>query len=423
MPNRTGTYISRKNNIIFCAALLDGIRHLAYTVRDMDRKIVFVFTSIQRKALRDYLSGIYRVARRQNWQIRIVDSASPNRELDEALKEFHPDGAILDGDATSRFVRSLRRQVPGIPLVFMDSALIERNGECGVIHDSSATARRAAENLLALNLPNYAFVGTRRKFFWSYERMTSFRAAVSASGKNCCVYDETSRSSSAADMLRLRKWLDSLPKPCGILAATDERGKEVLDACLAEGIGVPESIAVMGIDNDEFLCENAVPSLSSILPAFQRCGELAAGLLCRKLTGETLDGMIERYGPLTTIVRESTRRFPAMPPTIRKAIEYIRLQAKSGITAQEVVQIIGGSRRTAEIRFRKGTGHSILHEIQEARLTHARYLAENSRIPLGLIANACGYSSDIYLKIRFRRRFGCTMSACRMAVQGKSKSQ
>ena len=405
---------------MFCVQPLDEPPHLAYTFGGMNRKVVFVFTSIQRKALRDYLSGIYRVARRRNWQIRIVDSASPHRELTEALKEFRPDGAILDGDATSRFVTGLRRQVPRIPLVFMDSALIRRRGECGVLHDSSATASRAAETLLALNLPNYAFVGTRTKFFWSSERMAAFSAAVRATGRKCSVYDATSMTNSAAAMLSLRKWLTVLPKPCGILAATDERGKEVLDACLAEGIDVPESVAVIGIDNDEFLCETAIPTLSSILPAFQRCGELAAELLHRKMSGEALDGTVERYGPLATIIRESTRRFPAAPLNIRKAVEYIRLQAKSGITAREIVQIIGGSRRTAENRFRKGTGHSILQEIQEARLSHARYLVENSRIPLGLIADACGYSSDIYLKIRFRRRFGCTMSACRMAVQGKS---
>ena len=49
------------------------------------------------------------------------------------------------------------------------------------------------------------------------------------------------------------------------MAANDARARHVLEACRTAGLPpVPEDVAVLGVDNDEILCELTVPPLSSI---------------------------------------------------------------------------------------------------------------------------------------------------------------
>ena len=62
----------------------------------------------------------------------------------------------------------------------------------------------------------------------------------------------------------LTVWLKSLEKPLGLMAANDARARHVLVACQAIGLRVPEDVAVLGVDNDEVICELTDPPLSSI---------------------------------------------------------------------------------------------------------------------------------------------------------------
>lgn len=386
--------------------------------RLMDRKTVFVLTSVRRKALRDYLAGIYREARRCRWWVQTVDAQDKSDTLRNALKLVRPDGVISDGDATAANLACLRQVMPEIPLVLMDHRRLLKQRDYGVMHDSATTARTAAAFLLRLDIPHYAYVDARPHFFWSDERAIAFGNAIRAAGKTFDRFRNSPRRDDVSDITALRAWLKRLPKPCGVFAATDERGRMVLDACLTEGIAIPDELSVLGVDNDELTCENSTPSLSSVSPDFQRCGELAAGLLNLLMNGERPNERILTYASRDVIPRESTRRLPRRAsPSVARALEFIRRQATSGITVREVTQLFGGSRRNAEIRFRQGTGHSIHETIVETRLQRAREIVEKSRTPFGLIAASCGFSSSVYLANRFKRRFGMSMSALRQHAQ------
>ena len=75
------------------------------------------------------------------------------------------------------------------------------------------------------------------------------------------------------------------------------RGRQVLAACAAEGIAVPEQIAVLGVDNDELICRFCEPTLSSIVPSTQELGYLAASALDRLMNGEQVQpGVQQRPG-------------------------------------------------------------------------------------------------------------------------------
>ena len=84
----------------------------------------------------------------------------------------------------------------------------------------------------------------------------------------------------------LAEWLQELPKPVGVFAAHDLRCLCVLDACRRIGILVPEEVAVIGVDNDETLCNVADPPLSSIKIDFEQIGYEAAALLDLLMKGK-----------------------------------------------------------------------------------------------------------------------------------------
>ena len=119
-------------------------------------------------------------------------------------------------------------------------------------------------------------------------------------------------SSSAASMRRLGKWLNELPKPCGLLAANDRTAVCVLSAAARTKVAVPDELSVLGVDDNEAFCETASPPLSSIRNDFRQNGVLAGELLfalSRRRKPQLLQAF---YGADTLVRRLSTR--PARQP-------------------------------------------------------------------------------------------------------------
>ena len=92
-------------------------------------------------------------------------------------------------------------------------------------------------------------------------------------------------------------WVEALPKPVGLMACNDIRGQQVLNACRDVEIAVPEDVAVLGVDNDDVLCDLSYPTLSSVLPDTRRTGFEAAALLERMIGGEPPPQMTTRIPP------------------------------------------------------------------------------------------------------------------------------
>ena len=99
------------------------------------------------------------------------------------------------------------------------------------------------------------------------------------------------------------RWLATLPRPLGVLAGNDIRGLQVLDACRRIQLSVPEGVAVLGVDNDEVLCELSDPPLSSIDQDLGRIGYEAAALLDRLMSGETPTAAPILVEPLGIVAR------------------------------------------------------------------------------------------------------------------------
>ncbi len=161
-------------------------------------------------------------------------------------------------------------------------------------------------------------------------------------------------------------------------------------------------------------CENMSPPLTSIQVDFFRGGYMA-GQLVLDLASASPKGEISlQYGAKRVVQRLSTRRLNTKEaPTIRKALETIRRRVAEGISASDILPVLGGSRRVAEKRFRAATGKGILEEILGVRFQKLMPLLEQSHIPLASLAGLVGFSSENRLQRQFKSRFGMSLSVYR----------
>ena len=367
---------------------------------------VLIALSTVQKARRDKLQGILKYAQLNGpWDVQMVEDHPYIPRLG-SFRNWQPDGVIKDG-AEPLPLRGIRARK--IPTVLLDTAHPPRRDVFCVNHDSGQTAECVADYYLRQGLRHFAFVGSVPQAPWSDIRAKAFAGLLRRSGHACAVYAPENADDWGLEQKHMRKWLAALPKPCGILVALDLRAKQVLDACRTARLCVLEEVSVIGVDNDETLCENTMPRLSSVLPDFAGGGYRAAELLDRLMRRAIRKPAQLTYGVLRIVHRQSSQAAPPLSFLAAAAVTFIRLNACAGIGVSDVARHLNVSRRLAELRFRESRGHSILEEIQRCRLERVRALLRETDLTIGAVGERCGYPTENHLKALFKARFGMTM--------------
>jgi LacI family transcriptional regulator len=205
----------------------------------------------------------------------------------------------------------------------------------------------------------------------------------------------------------LADWLNKLPKPVGILAVDDLAGRKVIDACALAGIHVPEEVAVVGIDNDELICDMAYPSLSSVALNAERIGFEAAGIFHQLVQGQPPPRWIE-VEPLGVVTRQSTDLLAIEDADVASAVRFIRENARKGISVDDVLREVPVSRRTLEVKFKRTLGCTPQVEIRRVQMERAKNLLIKSDLKLEQIARDSGFSRAEYMHSLFRKMLGMT---------------
>jgi len=275
--------------------------------------------------------------------------------------------------------------------------------------DSEGAVRLAVEHLREKGLRHLAFVGLAGKI-WSDRRQQAFVRQVEAAGDVAHVYPHARRQRLpwGREQTVLARWLAGLPKPAGVLACNDDRGRAVLEACRQARLRVPEELAVIGIDNDELLCDLSDPPLSSVALGAERAGFEAAALLDQLMAGRVKKPQRLVAAALGVVARRSTDVLLHDDPEVAAALRFIHDNAGRPIRVYDVAASLGDARRTLEIRFRQALGRSIHAEIQRTRLQRAKQLLLETDLPLPKVAGACGFGSPSYLAAVFHRNLGMT---------------
>jgi LacI family transcriptional regulator len=335
------------------------------------------------------------------------------------VEQVLPRAKSWDGDGIIGRIRTpeMARAVLSAGLPFVASSLSElspgdaRPAFCEIRTKSASIARMAASHLLERGLRHFAFCG----FVdcpWSILREEVFAQYVASKGFRC----ESRRIHFSTWMPRsnwiqsweheqpvLSRWLKSLRKPVGVMACNDACGRGVLEACAAAELHVPDDVAVVGVDNDELLCELSTPPLSSVSLNLENAGYEAARLLDGLMSGQVRGTRVVDVDPVFVQTRRSTDVIAQDDPLVVKSLRFIRDHAAKPVSVSDVVEATGASRRTLERRFLLAVGSSIFSEITRCRIERAKRLLLETKLPCCKVSQEAGFSSVKTFNRAFRR--------------------
>jgi len=340
---------------------------------------------------REVLKGVMSVKSEGcDWEIWAMPMIHEKRQLADCLKGRDIAGVIARG--LDKELQDLLEELE-IPLVSIRGS--ESTGEdvsSGLHVDDEAIGSKAGIEFEHLNLDYWGFVHWQG-VAWSEARRDSFQTYADQRGASNSILSLTADERQSWDgVMSLVKWLQTLPKPCGILACNDQAGVDVLHACQLAGLSVPDQVAVIGVDNDRLLCESAVPPLSSIDLHAGDVGKAAAQQLRSLLGTEETEGV--HISQASIVVRESSHEIDRYLLTYQKAMDFISSKAVSGTSVAEVAVGCGVSRRGVERAFEKYSNETPASVIRQQRLAAILHLLKSQPVNLEHLAQQTGFSDS-----------------------------
>jgi len=318
------------------------------------------------------------------------------------LKHAHADGAFV-------FMLTPKdRQVAralAMPVVNL-GAHIAPGTIPSVLTDNRRIGRMAAEYFLGLGFRQLGFYGANT--WYGRERRAGFADAARQAGAECKSLIESVSSSSPEQQRRLEHWLRELRPPVGIMASIDMRAAMVVDACARTGLRVPDEVAVMGVDNDQFVCEQGLVPLTSIVRNEWKLGWEAAAMLDGLMAGAKPPRKPVFVEPVRVEARKSTSTLPVTDPFLARLVAEARANLDKPFGVEWLMARGNCSRRWLEMRFHATLGRTPLEVLNLMRVGRARDLLGDASLSLSDIARQCGFTDSRRFRLVFNKHMGAT---------------
>lgn len=236
--------------------------------------------------------------------------------------------------------------------------------------DYHETGRLGADYFLKKGFRNFAFYGFSN-IVWSRERAEGFEERVKEAGHDVHYYEH--KNSRSMDLWYykpsdLSRWLNSLPKPIALMTCDDNQGHHITEAARHAGIRIPEEVAVLGVDNDETMCDLSDPPLSSIGLDAEKAGYETARLMEQMIETKMYTGKNVIVKATQVITRHSTDIFASKDKYIVSALKYIHDNLDKNLKVDQVLKEVPLSRRSLEKRFVQTTGYPVYEYIYNQRI-------------------------------------------------------
>ncbi len=363
---------------------------------------------------RGLLRGVLRFAREQsNWRLT-HGPFSRGKIQPRDLVSWHGDGVIarVDSAGIGAWINK-----SGLAAVDVSSSGLLA-GHPSVYYDDHAVGTMAAEYLLERGFVTFGFCGNSSLAF-SQRRFEAFAKTIGERGFECTCISPAQPASRdwQLNARLLKEWLGKLKRPAAVFSAWDGIGEQVLDACRELQLAVPEQVAVLGVDDDELLCELADPPLSSVRLNCEGAGYAAAALLHQIMTGQRVQPQPRLIAPLEIITRQSTDIQAITDRAVMLSMRYIRENACKPIQVADLADISGVSRRTLEERFRAVLHRSPHDQIVITKTALVRQLLAETDLTLAIIAERTGFDHVETMFAIFKRTEGCTPGQYRQAIR------
>jgi LacI family transcriptional regulator len=290
-------------------------------------------------------------------------------------------------------------------------------------YEQKVIGRMAAKYFLERGFKNFAYCGFDG-MAWSKHRGEYFGNAAAESGFETHFYWQPKAKlfrTTGKERNNLAKWLGSLPKPIAVMACNDDCSVDVLAASRIANIEVPKDVAILGVDNDELICELSYPQLSSIALSIRRAGYEIAKLMHKLVKGRKLAENERDVGifPLYVVTRQSTNIMAIEDRQVEEAVKFIRKDFRKILQVNDIAHAVGLSRRSLEVRFRKALARSVHEEIKNSRVEQMANMLIGTNLSVSQIAGLLGYSNASNISRYFKQQRGISPSKYRKKMGPK----
>lgn len=388
---------------------------------------VLAVVSMQSSFGPSVLRGVFaHIAASGEWILSIVRTPKEftKESVQQAIAHKVSGFIFAFNDETPALRAVAESKIPFVTIETYSPALDRRTSNAVHVKiNNAAIGHDAARSFISQGrYASFGYVMPPQEHVWAQQRGEGFAHEVSRRDRPMSIFSSDARDDSIERRGELAKWLRRCEKPAAVLAADDATALEVLQACKSARLDVPGEVAVMGIDDEEIVCESSSPPLTSIRPDFVRAGQTAAAALERMMrnraTPRATDVIVVR-GENEIVRRASTVEESLAGALVQKALAFIERNAKHGIGVRDVQAHLKVSRPLMDLRFREVRGESVLSCITTARLKELKRLLRETSGTIESITRRLGWNSPNYPKNLFKRHFG--MSMCEYRAQNRAK--
>ena len=386
-------------------------------IRDM--RNIGILIERQRAFGRRLCTGIVQYAQtREDWQLTMLD-------MDDLVHPAHLAGfdgfiaRVINGEIARTFAKVGR---PVVDVFEGDRA--QRFAK--VVQDAEKISGLAAEHFLQHRFTKFGFFG-HEGIAYSDLRRDAFVGRLRLNGHDCTVYRtpqavirnfeytvmRKEMYSTSSEARSIASWVKKLPKPIAVFASHDLRAYQLIRVCKELGVAVPSQVAVLGVDDDEILCNFTNPTISSVDPNACGIGFTAAKTLDEIVDGRANPPRVTYVSPSRLVERKSTATFPLDPPWLSDALVFINNNVQKRLSALDVYRHVGRSHTVVNDAFRGALGTTVSKAIADARMKEARRLVSTTSIPFAEAAARSGFASVQYFTRSFTAAYGKSPSAVR----------
>ena len=381
-------------------------------------KTIIVALDLNLATCRDILSGIFKFAQnRPLWTFKFAYSDSEmireltaDKSLDGAINTFHSDTLLQQ----TRHLISLPIVTYCLPCPKPPYAIVPNR--IYIADDNRSIAQAAYNHINALGrFKSYAYVHPESIIAtWSDERAKEFVRLLKKDGEKPLVFGPTGawpKNSHSGGQDDLRRFLLNLPKPAAVFCSYDLCAQNVINTAQRNKISIPEEMTVVGVDNDEIICESTRPRITSVRADHVGTGFVMAQELDRLMKSHRHKASPKfiRMPAVDVIVRETSAQIaPAATYLIQRALAFIDKNASGHLRVEDVAKHLGVSRRLLEYRFAEYESHSIASAIRTAWLNRAKKLLSHTTATSTVVARQLGFANPKSFHAIFTRENGIT---------------
>lgn len=384
-------------------------------------KNIVVAVPIVNAAARQKLRGIYRfLSEGHDWDIRQIRTESEfTADSIRVMMRNGIDGCIVSMPNCHEALQALSAtSIPTVAIEVDYHLFGKRLSNLSFLRtDNAGIGRAGANHLHNLGMfRSFAFVPDKQNHYWSQARAATFSETLLNFGHRVETFSPG--DGNYDNVSELGDFLLRLPKPLGVMAAWDLTAAQVISVCRARKLHVPSQVSVIGVDNDEFICESVTPALSTILVDREKQGYDAAVILDKMMSGQHKRIAAPICRVLKIVPRESTASLSPAAPLIQRALQIIEDNALRGIRPDDVAKMLGVSRRLLDLRFHQQQVGTIAERIRQIRMAEVERLVCTTRISDVRIAERCGFANVNAMRNLYRVQHGQSIRHFRQSHQG-----